>query len=349
MNNIYHKIITGGFALVLAGTVAFTATPMDAQASAALGISSQIGLSADMDAAETTDVENAMNQTVLDAFHLDGYSNLGIVTVSEGKVNIRDSASTEGKIVGKIGNNAGCDVLGEEGEWLQIKSGKVEGYIKAEYVLTGSEALEKAGSLLKTVADVNTEGLKVRTQPSTDSEVLDIVGSDQSFDVLEELDEWVKIDLDGEEGYLFKDYVNVGAKLDEALTISEVMYGAGVSDVRMALSNFAKQYIGNPYVWGGTSLTKGADCSGFVLSVFRNYGISLPHSSRAQANCGTKISLSELKPGDLVFYGNRSGINHVAIYVGGGQVVHASNPRVGITISGVSYRSPVKAVRVIKD
>ena len=70
--------------------------------------------------------------------------------------------------------------------------------------------------------------------------MLDIVGSDQSFDVLEELDEWVKIDLDGEEGYLFKDYVNVGAKLDEALTISEVMYGAGVSDVRMALSNFAK-------------------------------------------------------------------------------------------------------------
>ena len=132
MNNIYHKIITGGFALVLAGAVAFTAAPMDAQASAALGISSQIGLSADMDAAETTDVENAMNQTVLDAFHLDGYSNLGIVTVSEGKVNIRDSASTEGKIVGKIGNNAGCDVLGEEGEWLQIKSGKVEGYIKLQ-------------------------------------------------------------------------------------------------------------------------------------------------------------------------------------------------------------------------
>ena len=285
-------------------------------------------------------------QEIQDA--VDAYQNLGIVQVS-GYVNIRETPDMKGNIIGKISGDGACEVLGEEGEWLQIKSGKVEGYIKAEYVLTGSEALEKAGSLLKTVADVNTEGLKVRTQPSTDSEVLDIVGSDQSFDVLEELDEWVKIDLDGEEGYLFKDYVNVGAKLDEALTISEVMYGAGVSDVRMALSNFAKQYIGNPYVWGGTSLTKGADCSGFVLSVFRNYGISLPHSSRAQANCGTKISLSELKPGDLVFYGNRSGINHVAIYVGGGQVVHASNPRVGITISGVSYRSPVKAVRVIKD
>ena len=165
----------------------------------------------------------------------------------------------------------------------------------------------------------------MRTEPNTECEVLDIVGSGQRFDVLEELDEWVKIDLDGEEGYLFKEYVDVGAKLDEALTISEVRYGAGVSDVRIALSEFAKQYIGRPYVWGGTSLTKGADCSGFVLSVFRNYGISLPHSSRAQGNCGSAVSLNELKPGDLVFYGNRSGINHVAIYVGGGQVVHASN------------------------
>jgi hypothetical protein len=179
--------------------------------------------------------------------------------------------------------------------------------------------------------------------------VLDIVGSGQRFDVLEELDEWVKIDLDGEEGYLYKEYVDVGAKLDEALTISEALYGAGVSDVRIALSEFAKKYIGNPYVWGGTSLTKGADCSGFVLAVFKNYGISLPHSSRAQANCGSSVSISELKPGDLVFYGNGSGINHVAIYVGGGQVVHASNPRTGITISNMYYRSPVKARRIIQD
>ena len=344
MNNIYHKIITGGFALVLAGAVAFTAAPMDAQASAALGISSQIGLSADMDAAETADVENAMNQTVLDAFHLDGYSNLGIVTVSEGKVNIRDSASTEGKIVGKIGNNAGCDVLGEEGEWLQIKSGKVEGYIKAEYVLTGSEALEKAGSLLKTVADVNTEGLKVRTQPSTDSEVLDIVGSDQSFDVLEELDEWVKIDLDGEEGYLFKDYVNVGAKLDEALTISEVMYGAGVSDVRMALSNFAKQYIGNPYVWGGTNLNMGADCSGFVKSVYKSFGYNLPRSSSSQRSAGRKVSYSNKQPGDLICYSG-----HIAIYIGNGKIVHASSRKTGIKISPkANYRKVLSVRRIVK-
>lgn len=337
-------------ALLMGAVVGCYVPGITAEASGALGSSAQVGISADLEAVEDTEVlEVAMNDVVLEAFHLDGYSNLGIVTVSEGKVNIRDTASMDGKIVGKIGKDAGCDVLGEEGEWLHVKSGKVEGYIKAEYVLTGAPALEQASTLIKPIADVNTEGLKVREEPNTECEVLDIVGSGQRFDVLEELDEWVKIDLDGEEGYLFKDYVEVGAKLDEALTISEVRYGAGVSDVRIALSEFAEQYIGNPYVWGGTSLTRGADCSGFVLSVFRNYGISLPHSSRAQGNLGTAVNLSELKPGDLVFYGNRSGINHVAIYVGGGQVVHASNPRTGITISGMYYRTPVRARRIIND
>ena len=118
----------------------------------------------------------------------------------------------------------------------------------------------------------------------------------------------------------------------------------------LKLVEYAKQFVGNPYVWGGTSLTKGADCSGFVLSVFKKYGITLSHSSRAQANEGTKISASELKPGDLVFYGNGKGnINHVAIYIGGGQVIHASSPKTGIKISSYKYRTPVKCVRVIHD
>ena len=345
------KIWLRNFSALLLGAVMIGNVPViTAEATASLGTSAQIGISADLESVEDEAViENAMSDVVLEAFHLDGYSDLGIVTVSEGKVNIRDSASMDGKIVGKIGKDAGCDIIGEEGEWLKVRSGKVEGYIKAEYVLTGPGALEQASTLLKSIADVNTDGLKVRTEPNTECEVLDIVGSGQRFDVLEELDEWVKIDLDGEEGYLFKEYVDVGAKLDEALTITEVRYGAGVSDVRIAISEFAKQYIGNPYVWGGTSLTRGADCSGFVLSVFKNYGISLPHSSRAQGNCGSAVSYSELKPGDLVFYGNRSGINHVAIYVGGGQVVHASNPRTVITISGMYYRTPVRARRIIND
>ena len=110
-----------------------------------------------------------------------------------------------------------------------------------------------------------------------------------------------------------------------------------------------KQFIGNPYVWGGVSLTKGADCSGFVLSVYKKYGISLPHSSRAQANMGTQITMSEAKPGDLVFYAKGGRINHVAIYIGGGQVCHASSPKTGIKVSNAYYRTPSKVVRLLQD
>ena len=161
--------------------------------------------------------------------------------------------------------------------------------------------------------------------------------------------DWVKVDIDGEEGYVASEYVEVTDELDTALTITEALYGEGVTDVRIDICEFAKQYVGNRYVWGGTSLTKGADCSGFTLAVYRNYGISLPHSSRAQANCGTKISVSEVKPGDLIFYGSGRSINHVAMYIGNGQVVHASNSRTGIIISNMYYRSPVSAARIIND
>ena len=99
----------------------------------------------------------------------------------------------------------------------------------------------------------------------------------------------------------------------------------------------------------GTSLTKGADCSGFVMKVFQKYGVKLPRNSRAQANCGTTIKVAEAKPGDLIFYAKGKTINHVAIYIGNGQVVHASSPKTGIKISNVSYRSPYKAVRVLYD
>ena len=157
------------------------------------------------------------------------------------------------------------------------------------------------------------------------------------------------MNIDGEEGYVAAEFVHVTSELSTALTITEALYGEGVTDVRIAICEYAKQFIGNRYVWGGTSLTKGADCSGFVLSVYRNFGVSLPHSSRAQANCGTKISVGDVKPGDLIFYGNGRRINHVAMYIGNGRVVHASNSRTGIITSNMYYRSPVSAARIIND
>ena len=104
--------------------------------------------------------------------------------------------------------------------------------------------------------------------------------------------------------------------------------------------NYACQFVGNPYVWGGTSLTNGADCSGFIMSIYAKFGVSLPHSSGAMAGCGRAVSYSEAMPGDIICYAG-----HVAIYMGGGQIVHASNAKDGIKISGNAAYRPIVAVR----
>lgn len=279
-----------------------------------------------------------------------GYTNLGIANVETGNLNIRETASTDGKLVGKLPKNAACEILDTQNDWAHVKSGEVEGYVSLEFLLTGPDAKLRANELVVTVARVTTDDVNVRDEPNTESAVLTRVPAGEELEYMETLDGWIKVSIDGDEAYISADYVTVEQKLETAITMSELRYGQGVSDVRVDLVEYAKQFLGNPYVWGGTSLTKGADCSGFVLSVFKNYGIKLSHSSKAQSNEGTKISTSELKPGDLVFYGNSSGsINHVAIYIGGGQVIHASSKKTGIKISNYRYRTPVKAVRVIQD
>lgn len=277
-----------------------------------------------------------------------GYTNLGVANV-DGNLNVRAAASTDAEIVGKMPNNAGCEILGVEGEWTKIQSGDVEGYVKSEYLLSGDVALARAEEVKQTLATVTTTTLYVREQPNTECSVITMMPQGEELEVVEVLDGWVKINVDSDEGYVSSEYVEISSELTKAMTMTEIRYGQGVSDVRVSLVQYATQFVGNPYVWGGTSLTNGADCSGFVLSVFANYGISLPHSSRSQANCGSSISASEAQPGDLFFYGNGSSINHVAIYIGNGQVVHASSPRSGIKISGAYYRTPVKVVRIINN
>ncbi len=277
-----------------------------------------------------------------------GYTKLGISNVSD-NLNIRAIPGEDGRLVGKLPKNAACEVLEEEDGWTHITSGEVEGYVKSEYLLTGLQAKMRVREFVSDVVKVGADGLNVREEPSTDAPVVTQVATGEILDYVSTEGDWVAVMLDDETVYVSADYVEVTSELRTALTMTEVMYGEGVSDVRADLCNYALQYVGNPYVWGGVSLTRGADCSGFVLSVFKNYGVTLPHSSRAQANMGTKISLGEAKAGDLVFYGNGSRINHVAIYLGGGRVVHASNPRTGIRVSNVGYRTPVKVVRILVD
>lgn len=307
-------------------------------------VATPVGVAAILDAEKTEEEYIAAAQEAEGA--LWGYTNLGISNVDD-NLNIRKEPNENGKLVGKLPKNAACELVAEEGEWTLIRSGKVEGYVKSEYLLSGWNAKKRALEEMTTVAIVETDSLKVREQPNTECEVITMVPKGEELDVVAVENDWVKIMIDDEENYVSAEYVRVEEKLGSAITMTELMYGEGVSNVRVDLCQYAKQYIGNPYVWGGTSLTKGADCSGFVQSVFKKFGISLPRNSRSQAGVGTKISISEAQPGDLIFYAKGGRINHVAIYIGGGQVVHASSPKTGIKISNYNYRTPAKIVRVL--
>lgn len=276
-----------------------------------------------------------------------GYKNLGVANV-ENHLNIRAVASTDGKLVGKMSNNAACEIISISNGWAQIKSGEVEGYVNLEFLLLGEAARERANQVVSTVATVTADSLKVREQPNTDCEVITQVPTGEELDVVDTNTQgWVKVLLDDEEVFVASEYVSVAEQLKTAVTMTELLYGEGVSDLRVDLCQYAKEFLGNAYVWGGSSLTKGTDCSGFTMSVYKNFGYSLSHSSRAQASYGTKVSVAEAVAGDLVFYAKGGTINHVAIYIGNGQVIHASSPSTGIRISSVYYRTPYTVRRIL--
>lgn len=278
-----------------------------------------------------------------------GYTNLGMSVISSGNLNIRQEASTDSEVVGILTNHNACELLEDAGDWYKVTSGKVTGYVSKQYLVTGDEAESIAEQEIKTVATVNTETLNVRAEKSTEAAVLSQVGNSEAFTVNSVADGWVEISVDDSVGYISQDYVTLAQALPTAKTIEQVKYGDGVSDVRAAVVSYALQFVGNRYVWGGTSLEKGVDCSGFTMRILGKYGISLPHSSRAQPSYGKKISASEAKPGDLFFYGSGRSISHVAIYIGNGQIVHASNKRDGIKVSNAYYRNPICVARYLPD
>lgn len=278
-----------------------------------------------------------------------GYTNLGMSVISSGNLNIRQEASTDSEVIGILTNHNACELLEDAGEWYKVTSGKVTGYVNKQYLVTGDEAEAIAEQEIKTVATVNTETLNVRAEKSTEAAVLSQVGNSEAFTVNSVADGWVEISVDDSVGYISQDYVTLAQALPTAKTIEQVKYGDGVSDVRASVVSYALQFVGNRYVWGGTSLENGIDCSGFTMRILGKYGISLPHSSKAQPSYGTKISASEAQPGDLFFYGSGRSISHVAIYIGNGQIVHASNKRDGIKVSNAFYRSPICVTRYLPD
>lgn len=300
------------------------------------------------DASQESEQENEAAQTPT-AAQTCGYTNLSMSVISSGNLNIRQEASTDSEVVGILTNHNACELLEDAGDWYKVTSGKVTGYVSKQYLVTGDEAESIAEQEIKTVATVNTETLNVRAEKSTEAAVLSQVGNSEAFTVNSVADGWVEISVDDSVGYISQDYVTLAQALPTAKTIEQVKYGDGVSDVRASVVSYALQFVGNRYVWGGTSLENGVDCSGFTMRILGKYGVSLPHSSKAQPSCGTKISASEAKPGDLFFYGSGRSISHVAIYIGNGQIVHASNKRDGIKVSNAYYRNPICVARYLPD
>lgn len=386
------------------------------------------------------------------------YEKVAISKVSN-YVNVREEANTTSPVVGKIYNNCAATILssidGEEGEWYQIQSGNVKGYIKAQYFITGSDAEAVAKQIGKVYAIIsNTSSLRLRESPDLNSKTLTLLSQGARYVVLEETDEFVKLAIDSDlEGYVSKDYIKTDVEFDTAISLEEekekekeaakikkeaedainkleaikkeeakkqaekpkettvanveatkppaletsvpktegttiaakpdsttaapasapakeqttkaptqapgpsspagpgAESGSGntsssalTSATREAMVAYAKQFLGNPYVYGGTSLTNGADCSGFTQAIYSHFGISIGRSSRDQAVNGREIATNAAQPGDLLFYASGNYINHVAMYIGGGQVIHASSSTTGIILSPANYRTPCKAV-----
>lgn len=296
-----------------------------------------------------------------------------VVADVEGSLRVREEASTESEIVGKLYPYTVATILEPGEEWTKIESGNVVGYVSNEYLMFGDDAGAYITEHYKYCATVEVQALNVRQEQSTESECIGSVTGGRELDIISENDEWVEIQYKEDvTGYVAREFVKVGWNYPVAMTVEEeqemiaamlakqasvstrssgtgsaVVPPVETSAEGLALGQeiaaYACQFVGNPYVYGGSSLTNGTDCSGFTMSVYAQFGYSLSHSSSVQMGQGTAVSLDSVQPGDIICYSG-----HVGLYIGGGQIVHASTESTGIIISNMYYTTPIGARRIVQ-
>ncbi len=254
--------------------------------------------------------------------------------VADDGVNIRSFPSTEYDIIGKVSMGDLVEVVGQLDDWYVVKYDGRDGFINKNFLLGDliqyTKKLEKVAepeALYATITSDN--GVNLRIRPSQESEIISSVASGEVVDILEAEDNWYKVSYYGTVGYVSSEFAE--AKLGKKPTSASVR--------AQRIIDYAKQFLGTPYVWSGTNLNSGVDCSGFTYAVMKNFGISLSRTSREQIYDGQQVSRSELKAGDLIFFntGGNSPISHVAIYIGNSQFIHsASTNRKGVIISSLN-------------
>lgn len=262
-----------------------------------------------------------------------GYVN---ATVTTETLNVRDGQGTDNKLLTQLPEGGVFDVIQYGDGWVYLNVDEdIQGWVSMDYVdiavkfdtaITLEEEQAKIEEEERRAAEAR-EAERIAREAQKAEEARKAAQAQQNNSTSSQSSQPAQ-----------KPAVNVSDGADTSSSAA----------LRNAVVAYALQFVGNPYVYGGSSLTNGTDCSGFTMSVYANFGYSLPHSSSSQSGCGTRVSLDSLLPGDLLFYTNGgSSIGHVALYIGDGQVVHASTPSSGIKISSANYRTPLCAVRII--
>ena len=278
---------------------------------------------------------------------------------------IRSAPDEESDWVGKLYKDSAAQVLEYLDGWTKIRSGSAEGYVPSDALMTGNEAQENAAEYENDTVTVTASVLNVRDGQGTDAGILTQIGMDEKYEVTgEPVDGWYPVKVGEVDGWVSGSYVTEETsysygetkeeeeerieeeeairELEEAEAAGIPVNSNGVSG--QAVIDYACQFVGNPYVWGGTSLTNGADCSGFVQSVYANFGVSLPRTTYDMVNSGYAVSYEEAQPGDLILYGDCS---HVGLYMGDGNIVNALNSDKGICICSATYTNIYAVRRVL--
>ena len=282
---------------------------------------------------------------------------------------IRSAPDENSDWVGKLYKDSAAQVLEYLDGWTKIRSGSAEGYVPSDTLITGSEAEQCAEEYENNTVTVTARVLNVRAGQGTDAEILTQIAEDEQYQVTgDPVNGWYPVEVGDVDGWVSGEYVTEETsysygetKEEEEKRIAEEerkeqeaeeqqaaeaaassVTGTDVSG--QAVIDYACQFVGNPYVWGGTSLTNGADCSGFVQSVYAHFGVSLPRTTYDMVNSGYAVSYEEAQPGDLILYGDCS---HVGLYMGDGNIVNALNSDRGICICSATYTNIYAVRRVL--